>query len=265
MSRNRLPDLGITQFDETPPELTDGLLPFITFVEYRIGSVEEIDRCRTSAKGCIVHAPDSEDENFLSVVAAAAEVPSVFAVNTHARPDDEEWLCCNCSRREISSNKVVAPCPHCGEPEPARWRGTFTFSDACQRLREAVGMLEARGKSLLIENTCESPALMARILAAVPSAGFTLDTGHSILYGEGPVSYLERSGSRLRHLHLHDNLGGDSERYHDLHLPPGQGIVDWERLAIELRNRKYSGTSVFECIPDPQWVRWWLQASRPTA
>jgi sugar phosphate isomerase/epimerase len=36
---------------------------------------------------------------------------------------------------------------------------------------------------------------------------------------------VERLGSRIVHLHVHDNAGDD-----DRHLPPGQGNIDFQEL-----------------------------------
>jgi len=192
-----------------------------------------------------------------------AALPGVAAVNAHARPDDEEWLCPGCYRRRNPSTSTSASCTHCGEPDADQWRGTFPFAEACGRLQEAAGILSSAGKQLFIENTCESPDLMARVLSNVPGAGFTLDTGHSMLYGAGPDAYLALLGDRLMHLHLHDNLGGDSEKLHDRHLTPGKGILDWTAFGEELRRLRFRGTAVFECSPEhlpaPEWIRDWVR------
>lgn len=255
-------DFGITQFGDSPPHLPSDLEHLIQFVEYRISQADEMDRRLIDQRPCVVHAPDPEEDGFLEVVNWAAERPNVFAVNAHARPNDDEWLCAGCARRWTTAHATHGPCTYCGESDLAVWRGTFPFEIACKRLREAAAVLQAKGKVLFIENTCESPELMARVLAAVPDAAFTLDTGHSMLYGNGPESYLAMLGPRLRHLHLHDNRGGDSERYHDLHLPPGLGIIDWPRLASALQVHQFRGTAVFECEPKPDWSHYLVGVAR---
>lgn len=249
---------GLTQFGDTPPVITPGLDHLIHFLEVRIGQAGELTRRVTDQRSCYVHAPDPEEDAFLEVIHQAAELQSVVAVNAHARPNDHEWLCPGCARRWTAAQATRGPCQHCGEPDAAGWRGTFPFDEACRQLENAATVLQARGKVLLIENTYETPELMERILSSIPNAGFTLDTGHSMLYGTGPGSYLRKLGHRLRHLHLHDNRGGDSERLHDLHLPPGQGIIEWERLATDLQAIPFSGTAVFECTPDAAWVHRWI-------
>jgi hypothetical protein len=60
---------------------------------------------------------------------------------------------------------------------------------------------------------------MRKILDALPqSVGFTLDVGHAMIYHGNPIEYIDILADRLCHLHLHDNLGGNSEMFHDLAL-----------------------------------------------
>ena len=58
---------------------------------------------------------------------------------------------------------------------------------------------------------------------------------------------LEAHGKRLRHVHLHDNKGGQA----DLHLPLGTGTVDVCRSVRALRKCGYDGTITLEVFtPD---------------
>ena len=75
---------------------------------------------------------------------------------------------------------------------------------------------------------------MAELLDPLPELGLHLDIGHAnLLVVQSSVGeLLEAYGSRLRHVHLHDNKGGSA----DLHLPLGTGTVDL-RLAVRLLQR----------------------------
>ena len=54
-------------------------------------------------------------------------------------------------------------------------------------------------------------------------------------------------GSRLRHVHLHDNKGGSA----DLHLPLGTGSVDVRGAIRGLKSIGYDGTITLEVFtPD---------------
>jgi hypothetical protein len=251
--------LGITQYDDETLLLDPELQCMLSFVEYRINAIEDIAARVVPGVECLAHAPDPEEDAFESIIDSLAECPHVSAVNCHARPNDELWLCASCSRRLREEGGPSAACRFCHAPDGGRYASTFTFLDATARLRAASERLRERGKRLLVENTYETPALMRRILESVPAAEFTLDTGHSLIYASNPGEFIAVLGDRLGHLHLHDNHGGDSERYHDEHLPPGEGVVDWRQLANGLRATGYSGTATFECMPRAGWVRGWLR------
>src|SRR5207249_5192920 len=67
-------------------------------------------------------------------------------------------------------------------------------------------------------------AQLGELLDPLRELGLHLDFGHTNL--RTPVNtaqqVLAAYGSRLRHVHLHDNKGGDA----DLHMPLGTGGVD---------------------------------------
>ncbi len=59
-----------------------------------------------------------------------------------------------------------------------------------------------------------------------PSIGFTLDTGHALLAGWPPVTFLHALNSRVRHLHLHWNDGAfDVHGFPDLSEPSVQELL----------------------------------------
>lgn len=88
-----------------------------------------------------------------------------------------------------------------------------------------------------IENT-------AFILDSVPGLYLHLDIGHASLYSRKPQDFIHQFGSRLRHVHLHDN-----DLNTDLHLPLGTGMVDWKGAVTELK-RVYDGTITLEIFSE---------------
>ena len=124
------------------------------------------------------------------------------------------------------------------------------------------------GVRLMVENqagTFSQVKYMGRILNAAPTAGFHLDAAHSNLSGEynRVDELLEAFASRLVHLHLSDNKGGDW----DLHLPLGAGNIDWQRVIRSLKNVGYDGTVTLEVFADRKLLglsrqmfrKWWEQ------
>jgi sugar phosphate isomerase/epimerase len=69
-----------------------------------------------------------------------------------------------------------------------------------------------------------------------------LDTGHANISAT-PVAETLAAGKWLRTTHVHDNDGRQ-----DIHLPPGQGNVDWDAWVEALDAIDYRGPIVLECI-----------------
>lgn len=72
--------------------------------------------------------------------------------------------------------------------------------------------------------------------------GMCFDTGHAILFGHQSGDMVRLIGHRLKALHVHDNDGNQ-----DLHLPPFEGIIDWEDFRVALREIEFSGCLSLEC------------------
>ena len=115
-------------------------------------------------------------------------------------------------------------------------------------------VLERAGDSditVCIENLSENAEQMAPIFDALPSLNLTLDLGHAQLLSDQNRSFgfVEQFPDRIRHIHLHDNLGGDSQA-DDLHLPLGKGVVDFDGILQRLSQTGYTGTMTLELKPE---------------
>ena len=82
-------------------------------------------------------------------------------------------------------------------------------------------------------------ALMARY-AHCNTVGYCWDSGHELCYSPG-ADFLGRYGDRLIMTHLNDNMGvtdpsGRLQGTDDLHLLPGDGIVNWENTVRRLKD-----------------------------
>ena len=104
---------------------------------------------------------------------------------------------------------------------------------------------EQAGVTLCIENLSEHADHFAPAFARVPGLGLTLDLGHGQILapqdtGNASFALIARFAGRIRHVHLHDNHGGDRSR-DDLHLPLGAGSVDLAGILGALRATGYAG------------------------
>lgn len=102
---------------------------------------------------------------------------------------------------------------------------------------ETASGIQDAGSRLMLENVYEHyPEDILPILENLTSydAGFCFDVGHMNVFSKTPMDdWLEKLGPYLGQFHLHDN-NGDM----DLHLPPGEGNIDFEKIFKFIRDRK---------------------------
>jgi sugar phosphate isomerase/epimerase len=116
-----------------------------------------------------------------------------------------------------------------------------------ERLTERAN---AGGITVCLENLSENAAHLANVFAALPLLNLTLDLGHAELLTKENTSFgfLENCFDRIKHMHLHDNLGGGSPG-DDLHLPVGEGRIDFQKIFDKLHAVNYKGTMTLELRP----------------
>lgn len=119
-----------------------------------------------------------------------------------------------------------------------------------ERFRLLCDYAKARGVCVCFENLEPLPHLEAVMdYIADPYHGFCWDIGHNACYAPH-VDMLEKYGSRLKCLHIHDNRGvtrpGYIDYQDDLHLLPFDGILDWEWFAGQLKKYHYDGPITLE-------------------
>jgi sugar phosphate isomerase/epimerase len=118
-----------------------------------------------------------------------------------------------------------------------------------RRVGERAGDL---GVQVAVENMLPANAmapfdLLAEVVGRVdlPNVGICLDTGHAHVVGS-VTDAVAAFGSRIRHVHVHDNHGSVDE-----HLAPTLGTIDWPGAVAALRAIDYRGALSLECQPPP--------------
>ncbi len=108
------------------------------------------------------------------------------------------------------------------------------------------------GITVCLENLSENVVHLAEVFSTVPQLNLTLDLGHAELLSTENTSFgfLENCPEKIKHIHLHDNNGGNSPN-DDLHLPVGEGKVDLQEIFKKLHAVPYKGTITMELRPDP--------------
>jgi len=125
-----------------------------------------------------------------------------------------------------------------------------------QSLRELGEVAKASRIGLMIENLpgrFNTVSQLAPLFDALPELGFHLDIGHAnlLLDTSSAGELISAFGSRLRHVHLHDNKGGAQ----DLHAPLGTGTVNFVHDLRCLKESGYDGTITLEVFtPDRHYL-----------
>ena len=96
-------------------------------------------------------------------------------------------------------------------------------------------------------------------LIDMPNVGLHLDTYHMNIEEKSILEAIERSGSKLFHIHLSENTRGY----------PGNGHLRWKEILTALRNAGYSGDGVIESYTVPNTpagddVRIWRKIEKNT-
>ncbi len=118
-------------------------------------------------------------------------------------------------------------------------------------LDKVVEQADKAGISICLENLSESAGHLQGVLKAIPGLNLTLDIGHAQLLTRknNACAIMEMFPERIRHIHLHDNRGGNSP-IDDIHLPPGEGIIDFIPVFKKIREISYCRTMTLELKPD---------------
>ena len=119
-------------------------------------------------------------------------------------------------------------------------------------LRDLAEHAQKVGIGLMVENmpgSFNTVEEMGQLLEPIPDMGMLLDLGHTNLrvpHNTGPA-IIEAFPQRIKHVHLHDNQGGEP----DLHLPLGTGNVPYKEALAALKRTGYDGTITLEVFsPD---------------
>ena len=129
----------------------------------------------------------------------------------------------------------------------------LVLAEKIRALKEIVEYGQKNSVAINLENLSETAEDFDPVICQVPDLGLTLDVGHANLGGSENKSsaIIEKFGRLIRHVHLHDNRGGQSKD-DDLHLPIGAGTVDFPAIMASLMSTGYNGTMTLEVKPEFQ-------------
>jgi sugar phosphate isomerase/epimerase len=75
-------------------------------------------------------------------------------------------------------------------------------------------------------------------------AFLTVDIGHAATVGIDPVTFVERFGKKVRHVHLQDGLFGMPDEHYAL----GDGIVDYVKFIKKLKEIEFNDILILELV-----------------
>jgi len=131
-----------------------------------------------------------------------------------------------------------------------RWAPEGLVQRKINLLSQMVDDATGKGILLCLENLSSQYSSFSAVFDAISELRMTLDIGHGELLSDENTSYgfIEHLFHKIRHVHVHDNRGGTSVK-DDLHLPLGDGIVDYPRILSLLKTKQYDGTITMEVLP----------------
>jgi sugar phosphate isomerase/epimerase len=101
--------------------------------------------------------------------------------------------------------------------------------------REFIPLAKAAGTVIAVENIFEKePSTLRALLEAIDEPCFRhcFDVGHWNMFTTVPLEeWFESLGPYIAEAHIHDNHGQADD-----HLPPGEGLIDFERLFTLLKH-----------------------------
>jgi sugar phosphate isomerase/epimerase len=128
-----------------------------------------------------------------------------------------------------------------------------------QSLEQLLEHTQKLGVGLMVENipgrVFNSREDLGALLDSIPELGLHLDLGHCNLspINRNAETILSAYGSRLKHVHLHDNKGGSE----DLHLALGCGTINTPGIVRALKTCGYDGTITLEVFsPDRHYLEY---------
>jgi sugar phosphate isomerase/epimerase len=153
--------------------------------------------------------------------------------------------------------RLYGPCLLVGHPAYDRGQHPPRHDEWLRRSTETWRTVRehAAMAPLRLENTHDiSPEPLAALIDELTAkggedggAGICFDAGHWFSFGRGSrdpaglEKWLDVFGTRIRHMHLHDNDGSD-----DQHLGLGSGRIPWSRIFAGLEQRGVRATVTLE-------------------
>lgn len=147
------------------------------------------------------------------------------------------WLA-DCAAHHIGI-MVMHVCPEQDNPPPPN-------KHVVNSVKDILKAAEDLDVTLAVENTRRNDYLDL-VFSEIdsPHLGLCYDSSHDFLWGERPMSILNKWSRRLVTTHLSDN-----DNCQDRHWLPNKGGIDWPKLAGALARQSYRGPLMLEVLAE---------------
>jgi len=156
--------------------------------------------------------------------------------------------------------KLIELCPQLGIDKATihfwmdkrmEWASEEIITQKIKLLSTLVTHAKKFDVTLCLENLSCRYDSFERFFNDIPDLKMTMDIGHAQLLTKKNTcfGFMEHLFERIAHIHVHDNFGGNTVT-DDLHLPLGEGIVDFPNIFSILRKKGYPSTMSMEAKPD---------------
>ncbi len=131
-----------------------------------------------------------------------------------------------------------------------RWASEEIIAAKIDMLAELADYATENNIVLCLENLTARQDSFTRFFERIPNLRMTMDIGHGQLLSRENTSFgfMEHHFDKIAHVHVHDNHGGTGVE-DDLHLPLGEGIVDYPAILTILQQKNYQSTITMEVKP----------------
>ncbi len=131
------------------------------------------------------------------------------------------------------------------------WASSRIISKKIDLLSQLVDHAAKFNMKICLENLSCRHDSFELFFSEIPDLYMTLDVGHGQLLNKENTAFgfIEHVFDKIQHIHIHDNFGG-SKISDDLHLPLGEGIIDYSRIFSLLGLKGYDSTITMEVSPD---------------
>ena len=173
---------------------------------------------------------------FERIIGTIKNMIPIFSVHL---PDIEEIERCKRLIEILSDKEINLFVMHLHSPNlPTK----ENFDLKIETLKLLTNIAKNKNSILALENTEEDVMTLKNVFDQIPEIDFCLDIGHANLFAKEnrSIKLIDHFEKLLRHIHVSDNNGGYSEQS-DIHLPIGEGTINFKPIFEKLKEIDYSG------------------------